>query len=52
MIGVILAIYGYFTMGDAMYEVSLGENINLIWGLVLIGAGSLFGISSLLTRNS
>ncbi|TGL59188.1 hypothetical protein EHQ58_09775 [Leptospira ognonensis] len=47
LLGSILAIYGFFTEGDAMYSVSLGKNINLIWGIVLLGAGFLFGISSL-----
>jgi drug/metabolite transporter (DMT)-like permease len=48
LLGFILASYGYFTQGDPMYSVSLGKNINLIWGFVLMGAGFLFGISSLI----
>jgi hypothetical protein len=38
LLGLILAIYGW--VGDrAIYERSLGININLSWGLVLIGFG-------------
>jgi uncharacterized membrane protein HdeD (DUF308 family) len=51
ILGIILVIYGYVTLGDPMYSISLGKNINLIWGIVMIGAGSLFGISSFLPEN-
>ncbi|MCZ8155092.1 MAG: hypothetical protein O9264_03165 [Leptospira sp.] len=47
ILGGILGLYGYFTQGDTMYAISLGQNINLIWGLVLMGAGTIFGIFSL-----
>ncbi len=47
VLGGILGLYGYFTQGDTMYAISLGKNINLIWGLVLMGAGTIFGIFSL-----
>jgi hypothetical protein len=41
IVGVILTIYGAVTMGNEMYSIhSLGININLWWGLVLI----LFGV--------
>ncbi len=36
--GVILAGYG-LTSGPAIYQRSLGINVNLWWGLVLIGFG-------------
>jgi hypothetical protein len=37
IIGAILAGYGVMTNGNAMYaDHSLGININLIWGVVLI----------------
>jgi hypothetical protein len=40
IVGVILAIYGAATMGNEMYSIhSLGININLWWGLVLIVFG-------------
>ncbi len=42
--GGMMAVYGLFTHGSAIYEKSLGIDINLIWGLVL----SLFGLAMLL----
>lgn len=36
--GVILTIYG-LTSGDAIYARSLGINVNLWWGLVLLAFG-------------
>jgi hypothetical protein len=42
IIGAILAVYG-FVSNPAIYEKSLGINVNLWWGLVLLlfGAGML-----------
>jgi hypothetical protein len=37
--GGMMAIYGALTHGSAIYEKSLGMDINLIWGLVLLGFG-------------
>ena len=42
--GGMMAVYGLFTHGSAIYEKSLGIDINLAWGLAL----SLFGLSMLL----
>jgi len=42
--GGLMAGYGLFTRGSAIYEKSLYLNINLIWGLVLL----LFGLSMLM----
>jgi len=42
--GLILSGYGFATRGSAMYEKSLGKNINLEWGLVLL----VFGLFMLL----
>jgi hypothetical protein len=42
--GGMMAVYGLFTHGSAIYEKSLGIDINLVWGLVL----SLFGLTMLL----
>jgi hypothetical protein len=42
--GGMMAVYGLFTHGSAMYEKSAGIDINLVWGLVL----SLFGLTMLL----
>ena len=38
--GAMMAIYGAETHGSAIYEKSLSIDINLIWGLVLLGFGS------------
>jgi len=48
LLGGTLAIYGWSTAGDPMYQVSLGKNINLIWGSVLLISAFLFGLASLL----
>ena len=37
--GIILAGYG-LTSGPAIYQRSLGINVNLWWGLVLVGFGA------------
>jgi hypothetical protein len=42
--GGMMAVYGLFTHGSAIYEKSLGIDINLVWGVVL----SLFGLTMLL----
>ena len=39
--GVMLAGYGLFTSGSPIYGKSLGININLIWGAVLLVFGLL-----------
>jgi multisubunit Na+/H+ antiporter MnhG subunit len=43
ILGALLAAYGLFTMFNdpAMYERSLGININLWWGLVMLLFGAL-----------
>lgn len=38
--GVILFSYGFFTRDSAIYQKSLGININLVWGIVLL----IFGV--------
>lgn len=40
-IGAILLITGAATRGSAMYTVSMGMNINLIWGAVMVLFGGL-----------
>jgi hypothetical protein len=42
--GGMMAVYGLFTHGSAIYEKSAGIDINLVWGVVL----SLFGLTMLL----
>jgi len=42
--GVILTGYGLLTQGSEMYQKSLGKNVNLGWGIVLL----VFGLFMLL----
>lgn len=42
--GALLIIYGAVTNSSPMYQLSLGKNINLIWGVVLL----VFGVLMLL----
>lgn len=45
ILGAILSVYGLVTAGDAdLYRHSLGLNVNLWWGLVLL----IFGVVMLL----
>ena len=37
--GLILSGYGLVTKGSVMYDKSLGINVNLIWGIVLLVFG-------------
>ncbi len=40
IIGLVLAIYGLVTLGNAeLYQPSQGLNVNLIWGLVMLAFG-------------
>jgi hypothetical protein len=40
LVGALLAIYGLFTNSSDIYQThSLGININLWWGLALVGFG-------------
>jgi protein-S-isoprenylcysteine O-methyltransferase Ste14 len=41
ILGVLLALYGLMTNGAAFYQRSLGLNINLTWGVVLLVFGLL-----------
>lgn len=49
IVGAILSVFGLVTMGSAMYAKSVGLNINLIWGLVMLVFG---GTMFLLGRRS
>ena len=42
VLGVLLAVYG-LTSDPAIYQRSLGRNVNLVWGLVLL----VFGVTML-----
>ena len=39
IVGAMLALFGLFTRGSAIYERSAGMNINLIWGAVMLVFG-------------
>ncbi len=40
LLGILLTIYGIVTISrPEMYEISLGININLWWGLLMLGFG-------------
>ncbi|NJD20740.1 MAG: hypothetical protein FIA95_15825 [Gemmatimonadetes bacterium] len=39
VLGVLLVGYGVLTAGSEIYARSLGQNINLIWGSVLLAFG-------------
>ncbi len=41
LVGLILLIYGSVTQGSAIYAKSLGMNINVIWGVILLCFGLL-----------
>jgi hypothetical protein len=40
LLGALLMVYGAATAGDAMYERSLGYNVNLLWGMGLLLFGA------------
>ena len=39
MVGAIMSLFGFFTRGSVIYERSVGMNINLIWGVVMLAFG-------------
>ena len=39
--GGILSLFGLFTRGSAIYQKSMGMNINLSWGLVMFVFGAI-----------
>jgi len=41
IIGLVMVVYGFLTGGDPMYQRSLGTNVNLWWGAVLLVFGGL-----------
>ncbi|XHR27268.1 MAG: hypothetical protein ACFUZC_15125 [Chthoniobacteraceae bacterium] len=51
IIGTLMALHGYFSRADGpMYQCSLGININLIWGLVLVLFGGTMLLFAMLGR--
>ena len=49
--GFLLAIYGIITNGSEIYKKSLGDNINLYWGVVLLVFGLLMLAFAIRGRN-
>ena len=41
LFGLLLTGYGFFTRGSEMYQRSLGMNVNLEWGAVLLVFGAI-----------
>jgi len=41
IIGAIMTLYGAFTAGSAIYAASMGVNLNVIWGVVMLAFGGL-----------
>jgi hypothetical protein len=54
IIGLIIAVYGFATKGDAMYDQhSLGLNVNLCWGSAMLLFGlAMLALSHLASRKS
>ncbi len=42
--GAILVVYGFVTQGSAIYAVSMGINLNLIWGAVMFVFGAVMTV--------
>ena len=47
--GVLLSIYGLLTKKE-MYAISLGINVNLFWGLLMLAVGGGFLLTAFLKR--
>jgi len=39
IIGAIMTVYGAFTWGSSIYAASMGINLNVIWGAVMLVFG-------------
>jgi len=50
LFGIILTVQGIVTNGDVMYEKSLGHNINLWSGLLMLAFGAFMLIASRVTK--
>jgi hypothetical protein len=49
--GVLLTVYGLVTKKE-MYAISLGINLNLIWGLLMMAIGGGFLLTAFLKRKN
>lgn len=47
--GVLLTVYGLLTKKE-MYAISLGINVNLAWGILMLAVGGGFLLSALLKK--
>ena len=50
--GLVLVVYGLITRGSVAYDRSLGLNVNLIWGAVLLVFGALMLLAVLRKKKS
>ena len=48
--GLLLAVYGLVTKKE-MYAISLGFNLNLVWGILMLAIGGGFLLTAFLKRN-
>ena len=44
IVGCIMTVFGLFTRGRSIYERSVGMNINLIWGLIMLVFGLMIAV--------
>ncbi len=52
LFGLILTGYGLFTKGSEIYAKSLGHNINISWGIVLLVFGGIMLLLALRARKA
>jgi hypothetical protein len=52
LFGLILVGFGVFTKGSEIYTKSLGHNINISWGIVLLVFGAVMLVLAKLGRNT
>ncbi len=52
LFGLILTAYGLVTRGSEIYNKSLGHNINISWGIVLLVFGAIMLIFALRARKA
>jgi hypothetical protein len=50
-LGVLLSLFGLVTLQSPIYERSLGLNINLVWGIVMLLFGLLMAYFARRSRN-
>ncbi len=50
--GVLLLVWGLLTRGQEIYAKSLGFNVNLIWGVIMIIVGGAFLLTAFLKRKN